>query len=94
MPKIKKTHSAGFKFKVALSAIINEKTLAEISLKYKVHCSQISKWKRQLLEHGPQIFEDSLMPSDKKLQQEIEELYKEVGKLSVERDFLKKTLEI
>ena len=94
MSKIKKSHSSGFKFKVALAAVAGGNTLGELAQKYKIHSSQISKWKKQLIDYGPQIFEDNITPSDTKLKKEIEELYEQIGRLSVERDFLKKTLEI
>jgi transposase len=94
MAKIKKLHSAGFKFKVALAAVIGELTMAEISQKFKIHNSQISTWKKLLLENGPQIFENNTTPTDKKLQLENDELYEQIGRLAVERDFLKKTLDL
>lgn len=96
MAKIKKTHTSGFKFKVALAAIMKEYTLTEMSQKFKVHCSQISNWRKHLLDYGPLIFEKDgdATSADKKLKEEIEQLYEQIGRLSVERDFLKKTLDI
>lgn len=95
MSKIKKTHSSSFKFKVAITAVIGELTFAEMSQKFKIHTAQVSKWKKHLLDYGPQVFEqNNIIPEDKKLKKENEELYEQIGRLTMERDFLKKTLDI
>lgn len=81
--------SAAEKFKVALEAIKGELTIAEISSKYGVHATQISKWKKQALDHLACSFTDR-----KKLAvdhgKELAELYQQIGQLKVENDFLKK----
>ena len=94
MVKIKKEHTPGFKFKIALASIKGELTFQELSQKYKVHASQISKWKAELLEHGSEIYDKSSNSNsqEKALKEENQELYEKIGKLAVELDFLKKTL--
>ena len=91
MTTIRKKHSAQFKFKVALEAAKEIKTLNELSSQFSVHQGQISQWKKQFLESGPSVFGKDNKPSknDKRL---LENLYEQIGKLTVEVDWLKKKL--
>lgn len=84
--------SAQEKGVVALEAIKGEKTIAEISAKYGVHSNQISKWKRQATAGITEIFSGRHQREKNDQVEEAEELYKQIGKLKVENDFLKKTL--
>jgi len=81
--------SAAEKFKVALEAIRSELTIAEISAKYAVHATQISKWKKQALDYLAASFVDKKKPQDNH-EKELAELYQQIGQLKVENDFLKK----
>ena len=81
--------SAAEKFKVALEAIKGEMTLAEISAKYFVHPTQISSWKKQSLDYLAASFTDKLKPKEN-TEDEVGELYQQIGRLKVENDFLKK----
>jgi putative transposase len=86
---------AGLKAKVALAAIREKETAAEISSTYKVHASQISRWKKQAIEELSTIFTEgggNRKPStiDEKLQTQ---LYEEIGRLKMEVNWLKKKLE-
>lgn len=89
----RKTYSASFKLRVALSAIKNDKTIAEVCQRFEVASSLVHKWKKALLEKGTTIFSDvnngkkRADDNDKKIQT----LYKTVGQLTLERDFLKKS---
>jgi len=91
---IRRIHAPAFKAKVALEAIKEQKTIAELSSMYSVHSTQITKWKKKALDILSQGF------SEKKIQQEhndrelIQELYQQIGKLKVEVDFLKKKMGI
>lgn len=91
MSKIRKVHSAPFKLKVALSAIREEGTLDELASKFGVHRSQVGKWKTLLEKEGLSLFES---PRDRKSTAEPSStvLYEKIGQLTVERDFLAKTL--
>lgn len=89
--RTRKKHSAEFKAKVALAAIREEGTLAELSAKYGVHANQIQKWKKTLLDGIASVFEKG---GDKgnTTEGEVSELYKKIGELTVERDFLSRVL--
>ena len=52
----RKQHSAEFKFKVALEAAKEHKTLSQLGSEYELHPTQISEWKRQLLSEGVRAF--------------------------------------
>ena len=55
----RKRHSNGFKAQVALEAIKNQNTIAEIASEKGVHPSQVNKWKKQALDGLPSIFSDN-----------------------------------
>ena len=90
MGTIRKSHSPAFKAKVALEAAKQEKTLAQLSGHFGVHSNMITRWKSHLLDELPSIFSSKLKSKDKKSQRLIEELYKQIGQLKVELDWLKK----
>ena len=95
MPKSPRKHNADFKAKVALAAIREEGTIAELSSKYGVHASQINKWKKAVLDGVRGVFDSSStsVPKGMVPEDEVEALYKKIGKLEVERDFLSRVLE-
>ncbi len=90
MVNMRKSYDAAFRAKVALEAVKEEKTLAELSSLYGVHGNQISRWKKQLLESLPDLFTDRRKKKDKQQEELIEELYRQIGQLKVELDWLKK----
>ena len=87
----RRQHSSQFKGKVALDALKNQKTLAELSSEHKVHSTQIRKWKQQLTEGIFRIFDE---PTQVEKAIDIEAitapLYQEIGRLKMENDWLKK----
>lgn len=85
-----KKYSSDFKAKVALEAIKGQKTLNEISSEYGVHTTQITQWKKQVLDELPQIFGRPAAERAKNEEALIASLYQEIGQLKVEVDFLKK----
>jgi transposase len=80
-----------FKARVALEALKEIKTIAELSSEHEVHSAMISKWKKQLHDNIADIFirKNEQEPDAK---QQIENLYKEIGRIQVENSWLKKKL--
>ena len=83
MGTIKRVHSKEFKAKVALEAVKNERTIAELSSVFEVHPNLITKWKKELLASLPSIFEGRHVKKEDSL--DVNVLCKEIGKLKVAR---------
>lgn len=83
--------SAEFKAKVALEAIKNQKTMAQLSKQFDVNAITISKWKAEALEHLPMVFKSGQLTTESESSIEAEKLYAQIGQLKVENDFLKKS---
>jgi transposase-like protein len=79
-----------FRARVALEAIKGTKTLSEISAEYKIHPNMIVKWKKELVAKLPTIFQKQDNSELAEAQEKNDELYKEIGKLKMEVDYLKK----
>ncbi len=90
MGNIRKKYDATLKAKIALEAVKGEKTIAEISSEYGVHSTQIAHWKKQLLEGLPSIFSDNVSKTKKEGEDLEAELYRQIGQLKVELEWLKK----
>jgi transposase-like protein len=86
----RKQYNAQFKAKVALEAIRGEQTVAQLAAQYSLHPTVINNWKRQLLEGASDVFESEQQQQqpDSNSQNQIDELYRQIGQLKVERDFL------
>ena len=82
--------SAEFKAKVALEAIKNERTLAEIGHQFEINPVTISKWKTEFLERMAVIFENGTSKKSDQDSPDLDQLYSQIGQLKVENDFLKK----
>jgi transposase len=87
---MRKKYSAEFKAKVAMEALFEQKTLAEITSKYGVHPTQITYWKKELQEHASEIFGKKASKDAKAAETREAELYRQIGQLKVEVDWLKK----
>jgi transposase len=87
---MKKTYNSAFKAKVVLEVLKEENTIAEISSKYGVSANQISIWKKQVIEKMPEIFSGKRGKKEKSGVELESELYKQIGQLKVELDWLKK----
>jgi len=92
MGAVRKRHSAAFKARVALEAAKEAKTLNELASEYGVHQVQISKWKKDLLEALPSVFAKDRASAD--WAKERDDLYRQIGEVTVERDWLKKKLQV
>ena len=92
MKNSKRTFSAEFKAKVAIEAIKEVKTISELAQIYQVHPNQISLWKKEFLSSAGKVFEKNKQESDQieKLKKENDELIHQIGKLTVDINWLKK----
>lgn len=93
MSNTRKRYNPQFKAKVALAALKNEETVSELAARFGVHPTMIASWKRTLLDGAPDIF-DQGQKSRKQTEEHVDELYKQIGRLQVERDFLSKKLSL
>ena len=86
---------AEYKARVALAAIKGEMTMSEMASKFEVHASQITRWRKQVLEGLREIFsQGKTSSSDRTDPKLMDDLYKQIGQLKVEIDWLKKKSEI
>lgn len=88
--KKRKVHTAEFKAKVGLEALRGVKTINEIGQEYGVHPVQVGQWKKEILEQAKTLFEGKRGPKPAAEHETPELLYREIGKLKVELDWLKK----
>jgi transposase len=90
MSRNRKQYSAQFKAKVAIDAIRGQKTTAELASQYEIHPTMINNWKRDLLDKASELFDNGKTTSQAQAetQAQIDELYRQIGQLTVERDFL------
>ena len=89
MKQKRRKFSGAFKAKVAIEALKERETLAEISKRFEVHPNMISKWKQEFLERSSEIFDKK---SDADTEVDPEKLYAKIGQLEIENDYLKKSL--
>ena len=89
---IRRVHPPAFKARVALEAIKEQKTIAELSSIYEVHSTQITKWKHRALVGLEQLFSDKWKKDEVKRDELLRALYEQIGKLKVESDWLKKKI--
>ena len=90
MANVRKKHGIDFKAKVALAAVREDSTVAELSSRYGVHASQIHAWKKTVIDGVGSLFakgkggtSDTASADDARLAK----LYEKIGELTVERDF-------
>jgi len=92
--KKRRNHDSVFKAKVALEAVKGEKTIAQLSSEYGVHPNQISQWKKKLLEELPELFSEKRRSREVNKEELEAELYRQIGQLKVELEWLKKKSQI
>lgn len=90
MRKKRQNHSSEFKAKVAIEALKEQKTIAELAQLFEIHLNQISIWKKEFLENASQVFEKSSRKP--KEEENISKLFEAIGQLKIENDWLKKKL--
>jgi len=88
MSSTRKNHPASFKARVALSALREDATISELSLKYGVHTSVIHRWKKEALVSMGAGFSGKLVKTHTYHEAQIKELHAKIGEQSVELDFL------
>ncbi|MBV2247240.1 MAG: transposase [Lentimicrobium sp.] len=88
MKKTRRRFSAAFKAEVAIEALKERETLSELCSRYGIHSNLIKRWKQEFVERSAEIFETS--PPEQDFEAEKEKLYAKIGKLEMERDWLKK----
>lgn len=86
-----KQYSAQEKAKVAMEAIKGELTLAQISSRYGVHATQINRWKKEAVEAMVVGFQSKPRAQDTSQSSLVDQLYQQIGQLTVERDWLSTT---
>ena len=85
MKQTRNKHSPAFKAKVALAALAAEETIAQADLR---SIPVIHAWKRALVEGAPELFATNQKSQEKAKEAQINHLYRHIGQLKVERDFL------
>lgn len=91
MSKNPQKRSPEIKVKIALEAIKNEKTVAQLATEYHTHPKQIQRWRDQLLDEAKNIFIHKT--TQKKADPDREQLLHLINQLNSELDFLKKKLQ-
>jgi transposase len=81
------------KAKIALEAVKGFTSINILAKEYKIHPNQISIWKKQLLDNLPMVFDNSRGPKTDGSSELIDQLYRQIGKLQVELEWLKKKYE-
>lgn len=92
MKRNRRKFSSKFKTKVVLASLKERETIQQLATRFEIHPNQISQWKRQFLDGADTVFDSSSKSSSKESEKVEDKLYKKIGYLQVQVDFLKKNL--
>ena len=87
----RRSFSDNFKATVGIKALCGDKTVQQIAAQRQLHPTQLSRWKRQVIEGMAGVFSDKVKKAENR-KGEIKELYAKIGQLAVENDFLSQGL--
>jgi transposase-like protein len=85
-----RSHTPEFKLKVAIEATRTDKTINQIASEYAVAPNQVAEWKKQLLSEGSSIFQGKRTTKILEAYEDVSCLQQQIGKLTVQVDWLKK----
>lgn len=94
MARKRQSRGSDYKSKVALAAVRERKTISELAKQYEVHPTQISTWKKTLLDRASELFQDGRgRQKAAEKETEVSALYEQIGRLKMELEWLKKKVD-
>lgn len=92
MKRQRRNFPPSFKAKVALAALKESQSLSELSSQFEVHANMISTWKKTLESGAGELFESKRGPKAAQDEELTDRLYRQIGEMKMELDWLKKKL--